>query len=344
MVIMASRLRHNVSVETTFARWISAALERPGCANTFAQQPLKVEASFRHFYRVSPHGRGVSSGISYVAMHSPPKHENNAQFTKLAEVFHSYDIPVPAICASDASRGYFLLTDLGTRHLIDAYAEHDADAALTAAIETLVRIQAVRHPAITPYEIERFRDELEIFREWFVEGLLSVPFPGSQLYPAFDALIEATQDQPQCCFHRDYHCRNLLYAADGQFGVVDFQDALVGPVSYDLASLLRDCYHHFSESEIAHWRNHYLARTQFELDAQRFSELLDFSSVQRLLKAIGIFSRLHLRDAKPSHLPVILPVLDRLIEVADRYRVLHPLAGWLRDVRPRADAVLTELV
>jgi len=344
MVIMASRLRHNVSVETTFARWISAALERLGCANTFAQQPLKVEASFRHFYRVSPHGRGVLSGISYVAMHSPPKHENNAQFTKLAEVFHSYDIPVPAICAADASRGYFLLTDLGTRHLIDAYAEHDADAALTAAIETLVRIQAVRHPAITPYEIERFRDELEIFREWFVEGLLSVPFPGSQLYPAFDALIEATQDQPQCCVHRDYHCRNLLYAADGQFGVVDFQDALVGPVSYDLASLLRDCYHHFSESEIAHWRNHYLARTQFELDAQRFSELLDFSAVQRLLKAIGIFSRLHLRDAKPSHLPVILPVLDRLIEVTDRYRVLHPLAGWLRDVRPRADAVLTELV
>ncbi|MCZ6642601.1 MAG: phosphotransferase [Gammaproteobacteria bacterium] len=337
-------------METAFTRWISAALEELGCSNAFEQQPLEVEASFRRFYRVSPHTHGISSDESYVArrsyvaMHSPPEQENNIQFARLAEVFADHGVGVPTICASNEPLGYFLLTDLGTRDLRRAYADHDREAALTAAINTLVVIQAVRHEAIPPYEVTRFREELEIFREWFVEGLLALQFPRSQLYSAFAALIQVTQDQPQCCVHRDFHCKNLLYAADGRFGVVDFQDALIGPVSYDLASLLRDCYHRFSESEITHWRKYYLATTPFELDERRFAELLDLSAVQRQLKAIGIFSRLHLRDGKSSHLAVILPVLDELIEVAGQYPVLHDLAGWLSDIRPKATTVLTELL
>ncbi|MCZ6618480.1 MAG: phosphotransferase [Gammaproteobacteria bacterium] len=329
-------------VEIAFAEWISDAIESLGCGGAFDQTPLEAEASFRRFYRVSPHGGG-SSGESYVAMYSPPEHENNTRFARLAEVFSSRGVPVPAIRVADPPRGFFLLTDLGSRSLADAYEEQDAEAALTTAIEYLVRIQAVRHPTIGLYETDRFRDELEIFREWFVAGLLRVQFPRLQLDPTFDVLIAATQDQPQCCVHRDFHCRNLLYGTDGRFGVVDFQDALVGPVSYDLASLLRDCYHRFPEPEITRWRNHYLATTPFELDEIRFAELLDLSAVQRQLKAIGIFSRLHLRDAKSSHLPVILPVLDRLIDVTENYSTLNPLHGWLRDIRPRADTVLKTL-
>lgn len=347
-------------VETAFTRWISAALGELGCSRDFAQQPLKVEASFRRFYRITPHDQAISSDQShverqtyverrsfvarqtYVAMHSPPEHENNTQFAKLAEVFTDHGVPVPTICASNQPLGYFLLTDLGTRDLHEAYADHDTEAALTAAIDTLVNIQAIHHPAIGLYEPDRFRAELKIFREWFVEGLLAIPFPDSQLHSAFDVLIQATQDQPQCCVHRDFHCKNLLYARDGQFGVVDFQDALLGPVSYDLASLLRDCYHRFSASEIAHWRKYYLARTPFDLDEQHFTESLDFSAVQRQLKAIGIFSRLHLRDARPSHLAVILPVLDELIEMTGQYPGLLSLQGWLRNIRPQASAVLAE--
>ena len=277
-------------------------------------------------------------------MSSPPERENNPQFVRLSGIFADQGVPVPVILSADESRGYFLLTDMGTRDLAGAYAENDTDAAVNAAIETLVTIQDVHHPDIPPYEVARFRTELEIFREWFIEKFLKGSFPGEQLDAALESLIEAAQDQPQCCVHRDFHCRNLLYGTNGQMGVVDFQDALIGPVSYDIASLLRDCYHRFSQSEIDRWRHRYLSMTPFDLDEKQFGKLLDFSAVQRQLKAIGIFSRLHLREERSSHLRFILPVLDELIEVTGLYPDLQALAGWLEDIRPQARSSLEGLV
>lgn len=321
--------------------WANAALGLDTGARWTA---LPVEASNRRFYRVHRVHRvhRVGAGTperapgSWILMTSPPALERNAQFVELARVFGRRGIGVPAILAEEPDAGWFVLEDLGTRHLADVYPTPERDAALAGALDTLLALQTVDDPAIEPYTRERFADELGIFRTWFAEGLLEVAWPESLAAETFDRLIEATQAQPRCCVHRDFHCRNLMYRPDGRIGVVDFQDALAGPAAYDLASLLRDCYYVFDEAEIGRWRDAYLARTPLPLDPATFPRLFDFTALQRQLKAVGIFARLELRDGKASHLGYILPVATRIVTLAGRYPALAPFARWLDAQLPRA--------
>ena len=325
------------------ARWTSDQLSGLGLRADFRPEPLLVEASNRHFYRI--HTRGSHAPNTFVVMTSPPDKENNDQFVRLAAVFRAHAVGVPEILAQAETSGYFLLTDLGERHFADVYATDDQDGALAAAVDTLIRIQAVDDPAVPPYEAQRFRDELQIFHEWFVEGWLGEQFPHSDLDPVFEHLVENTQEQQQCCVHRDFHCRNLLYSPNHsghEVGVVDFQDALLGPVSYDLASLLRDCYYRFSEAEIARWRNHYLQRTPFDLNPDEFAVHLDLTAAQRQLKAVGIFARLQLRDAKSSHLPHIPAVLSHLQDVATYHTDLNALRPHLTRWLGKAEKLMAE--
>jgi aminoglycoside/choline kinase family phosphotransferase len=322
------------------AQWTAERLVELGFSAEFRLEPLLVEASHRHFYRV--HGQR-STPSTFVVMASPPDKENNNQFVSLARVFANHGVGVPEIIASHTQAGYFLLSDLGELHFADAYESDQREAALAAGIHTLIDIQTINDPAVPPYDAARFRDELNIFRQWFVEGWLAEAFPSDDLDDVFEELIANTQTQVQCCVHRDFHCRNLLFGADNDdrpVGVVDFQDALMGPVSYDLASLLRDCYFRFTEPEIAHWRNYYLQRTPFQLDPDEFAVHLDLTAVQRQLKAVGIFARLQLRDDKTSHLPHIPPVLCQLDELAGAYPRLAPLRSHLSRWRRQADSRL----
>ena len=187
-------------------RWTADQLSALGSRPDFRSEPLLVEASNRHFYRI--HARHFET---FVVMSSPPDKENNAQFLALAEVFAAHGVGVPAVLAQATEPGYFLLSDLGKRHLADAYESDHRDQALAASIDTLIRIQAVNDSAVPPYDAQRFRDELGIFREWFVERWLAETFPHSDLIEVFELLIDNTQDQLQCCVHRDFHCRNLLF-------------------------------------------------------------------------------------------------------------------------------------
>ncbi|MDH3641746.1 MAG: phosphotransferase [Gammaproteobacteria bacterium] len=310
------------------ARWTADQLGALGYRTDFRPTPLLVEASHRLFYRVQVRS-AETPRTTFVVMSSPPDKELNDQFVALAAVFANHGVGVPEVLAQASDAGYFLLSDLGARHFADVYGSHEQDAALAAGINTLIHIQAVVDPQIPPYEAQRFRDELHIFREWFVEGWLAADFPSGDLDGVFEALVANTQDQQQCCVHRDFHCRNLLFAEHQAVGVVDFQDALMGPASYDLASLLRDCYHRFPEPEIARWRDHYLQRTPFQLDPEAFAMQLDLTAVQRQLKAVGIFARLQLRDGKSSHLQHIPPVLAQLQDLAEHYPTLAPLRPHL---------------
>ncbi len=313
------------TLDASLRQWLTPQLQRLTGAEEFTSSALRVEASFRQFYRI------VSTQIreqSFIVMAAPPAQENNAAFIHIAEVFRSGGIGVPEILAQDTDSGWFLLSDLGSWDLEAVYASDRKELALEAAIDTLIRIQAIEDRGIAPYTVERFADELGIFSEWFVGDMLNLALP-HELEDIFGQLIEQTQDQPQCCIHRDFHCRNLLYDATGNLGVVDFQDALIGPVSYDLASLLRDCYYKFSEPEIHHWCSRYLALTPIELSPSAFARALDWTAAQRQLKAIGIFARLAARDGKKSHLAYIEPVLARLVGVCLRYPDLQPLGNWL---------------
>ncbi len=316
------------ALDANLRRWLALQLQPLTGTGEFESSALRAEASFRQFYRIVPAQARETRELSFIVMTAPPAQENNIAFIQLAEVFRAGGIGVPDILAQNADSGWFLLSDLGRADLEAVYATDRKDLALEAAIETLIRIQAIENPGIAAYTVARFADELGIFTEWFVGDLLNLTLP-REVDDVFGRLIEQTQAQPQCCIHRDFHCRNLLYDDAGNIGVVDFQDALIGPVSYDLASLLRDCYYTFSEREIHHWCSRYLALAPIDLAPSTFARALDWTAVQRQLKAIGIFARLAARDGKQGHLAYIEPVLARLVSVCLGYPDLQSLANWL---------------
>lgn len=297
--------------------------------NLLGFEALCVEASTRRFYRA----RGIDG--SYVAMDAPPATENNAQFRALSALFRANDVPVPEVIAFD-ERGFILVTDFGDRLFGGVYAAGREDEALDLALRSLVRIQAIASDVVGPYEISRFVDELATFTDWLVIKHLGLE-PPEFIEQTWRVLVEATQAQPMVTVHRDYHSRNLLLRDDGSIGIVDFQDALIGPVTYDLVSLLRDCYHKFPETTVAKWQARYLAATDCGLHGDEFRRAFDLTGIQRHLKATGIFARLKLRDGRASHLADIVPTLDRIVTVGSDHDELRALAGWIEaDVIPAA--------
>ncbi len=320
--------------------WIQATLADVLPAAALGEQPgfdlirLPAEASTRSFFRVVP--RVAKGASTFIAMHSPPKTEDNPRYIRLAALFRAHGLATPQVHAADLARGFLLLDDLGERDFEAAYAAGEVDAPLDAAIRDLVALQAVVSDDIPPYTAARFADELAIFTHSLVGRLLELAVP-DHFAAAREALIAATQSVPQCTVHRDYHCRNLLWRTDGTVGIVDFQDALVGPASYDLASLLRDCYHEFGEAALAHWQRRYLDLADLDCDAATFSRAVDLTAIQRQLKAVGIFARLYLDRGRRRHIGDIVPVLGRIARLGRRYSETTALAEWLAsDVLPCA--------
>lgn len=312
-------------MDSTLRQWLSQqTLHITGDIERI--EALPVEASHRHFSRIE------AANGSFVAMASPPHLENNEQFEALSACFRLADVNVPEILASNRADGYYLMTDVGDTHLADVY-EHNADGALGLALQALVKLAAVDDPAVPPYTRQRLNDELELFNTWFVQRWLEQP-TAEDCRGAFDACLAAISEQPTVCVHRDFHCRNLLIGTDGELGIVDFQDALMGPVAYDPASLLRDCYHRFAEQEIDYWRDAYLASTGLPVDSRTFERWLDLTAAQRQLKALGIFVRLDLRDGKRSHLASVMPVVEHLRFLARKHPELSAIGDLLYRLTP----------
>jgi len=306
------------------AAWIGRTL-----AAEVELAPLAAEASTRHFFRVS------TDASTFVAMHSPPDTEDNPRYVRLTDLFRRHGLATPKIHAADLDRGFLLLEDLGSRDFAAAYADGDVDGPVEAAIETLVKLQSVASDTIPPYTVGRFGDELAIFTEWLLGRLLDLEVPG-WFGPVADDLVAATQSVPQRTVHRDYHCRNLIWR-DGRVGIVDFQDALVGPACYDIASLLRDCYVEFDEAAVTKWRRRFFELAGLDCPESEFDRAFDLVAMQRQLKAVGIFARLHLSRGRASHLGDIVPVLRRIARLAGDYPETGEVASWLEAiVLPRA--------
>jgi hypothetical protein len=290
-------------------------------------EPITGDASFRRYFRVS------GADGSRVVMDAPPEHEDTAPFVDVAGRLVEAGVNAPHVLASEPRRGFLLLTDLGDRLYLDALDEASAPRLYDDALAALTCMQArVSSTGLPDYDAPRLHAEMELFRQWFLRAHLGIdpdPFRG-ELDAAFDALARAALEQPRVFVHRDFHSRNLLVTERDNPGVLDFQDAVAGPVTYDLVSLLRDCYIAWPEERVAAWIDDYRARALaagIELpDKATLRRWFDLMGVQRHLKAIGIFARLWHRDGKPRYLADIPRTWGHVERLLPHYPELAPLA------------------
>jgi aminoglycoside/choline kinase family phosphotransferase len=294
--------------------------------------PLRGDAGFRRYFR-------VASQPSLIATYAPPATENTLAFVTKGLALAGSGIRVPRIHAVDYRRGFVAQEDLGDALMLAGLAAGNRDSRYGAALSALLRLQTtVGDPEVFPaYSAALLEDEMALFAQWFVGALLGLT-PNSDeqklLDGLFELLIASAVAQPQVVVHRDYHSRNLLLLDDGDVGVVDFQDAVIGPLTYDLVSLLRDCYHRLPVGDLARYRDRYLEAIQQSgwprIETDEFARWFDLMGLQRHIKVLGIFCRLWLRDRKPGYLSDLPLVIRYVLEVADRYAETQPFAAWFR--------------
>jgi aminoglycoside/choline kinase family phosphotransferase len=297
---------------------------------TFA--PASSDASFRRYYRV-----GVSDG-SHIVMDAPPDKEDVGPFIAIARAMAAVGLNVPRILAEDRAQGFLLLSDLGSRHYLQELTPGSVEHLYGDALAALRRLQSAPVPAGLPdYDRALLLREMGLFRDWYLLrhlGWTPDPSLDEVLAEGFDFLAGEALAQPRVWVHRDYHSRNLMVCVDHNPGILDFQDAVAGPVTYDLVSLLRDCYIAWPRERVACWAEGYWAALRAEgrlqgVTAERFLRWFDLMGVQRHLKAIGIFARLNLRDGKPGYLADIPRTLAYVLEVSGRYPELRDLRRLL---------------
>jgi aminoglycoside/choline kinase family phosphotransferase len=299
------------------------------------------DASFRRYFRIRSDGR------SWIAMDAPPPVEDCAPFVKVAGLMHSAGVHVPEVIAQDLARGYLLLSDLGTTTYRAALDDGNAKALFSDAIEALIKWQLASRPdVLPPYDAALLTRELELFPEWYMGRHLGKPPSAPQramLDRLFKRLIESALAQPHVYVHRDYMPRNLMVSAPNP-GVLDFQDAVYGPITYDVVSLFRDAFLSWPEERVLDWAVQYWERARkvglpVNADFGAFYRDFEWMGLQRHLKVLGIFARIHYRDGKPGYLDDAPRFLAYVRAVAARYRELEPLIELLDaldEASPRA--------
>ena len=299
--------------------------------------PVSGDASFRRYFRLKSHG------MSWILMDAPPEKEDSHPFVCIAKAWEPLEIHAPVVHAVDFEQGYMLLSDLGDDLYLGQLNDDSADELYSRALSALTRLQQCRDIAGHPlplYDRALLQREMDLFRDWLVADLLAIKVgPGvTQLFAEVsEYLIDAALEQPQVCVHRDYHSRNLLVDGENTPGVIDFQDAVIGPVTYDLVSLLRDCYIEWPDMRVYSWVDQFGEQLVADglidhYDRETFYRWFDLMGAQRHLKAAGIFARLWLRDGKPGYLTDIPRTLNYIIRVAGRYDSLLTFAAWLQEV------------
>tara|TARA_B100001059_G_scaffold106158_1_gene105878 strand:+ start:211 stop:1047 length:837 start_codon:yes stop_codon:yes gene_type:complete len=278
-------------------------------------------------------------------MDAPPYKESCDIFLHVAKIFHEIGVNVPKIIDKNISNGFILMDDFGSKHYLDIVKENPSKkkSLYSNAIETLLYLQAKGesyHNNFPFYTRDLIRKEILLFVEWFLTIKLGYELTESekeQFEVCISILIDNALEQPQVLVHRDYHSRNLMVLSSGSPGVLDFQDAVIGPITYDLVSLLRDCYitlpsdliellfDKFYENLNENIRNNY--------SKNRFKKFFDLMGIQRHLKAIGIFTRLNYRDGKQNYLKDIPRTLNYIYHVSENYKELNFLRELIANIK-----------
>ena len=310
--------------------WLNGVL--PG--QRFDLAPASSDASFRRYFRVTLDTR------SLIVMDAPPQLENCAPFIHVAQLFGAAGVHVPEILAQDLTQGFLLLSDLGP----DTYLAHlnadSADALYADANAALIKIQLASKPnQLPPYDAALLMREMRLFPDWYVAKHLQVQLTPNQsavLENALQLILDQVLAQPTVYVHRDYHARNLMVSVPNP-GVLDFQDAVVGPITYDLASLYKDAYIAWDEERLLDWTVRYWqaakhAHLPVANDFGAFYRDFEWMGMQRHIKVLGIFARLYHRDGKAGYLKDMPLVLGYLRSACERYRALGPMLQLLDEL------------
>lgn len=295
-------------------------------------EPASSDASFRRYFRVR------TSTQSFIVMDAPPINENVEPFIRIAKLLTASQVNVPTIFQQNLTDGFLLLEDFGSQCFLDQLNASTADDLYQSAFDSLFKLQTrtpVQNSGLPSYDEPLLHRELAIFDEWFLGQLLDIQIPAPVWETVSAVLVASALEQPSICVHRDYHSRNLMVLNSDSPGVIDFQDAVIGPITYDLVSLLRDCYIAWPEQQVEQWRCIYFERLRqaglIHCSPTQFKRWFDLMGLQRHLKAIGIFSRLHLRDGKSNYLSDIPRTLNYVTTVCAAYPELAQFNGFLHD-------------
>lgn len=320
-------------------------------------EPVSGDASFRRYFRARV------GDESYIAVDAPPEHEDNKTFTNLSNMLIAAGIHAPKAYSVDFERGFMLLVDFGDELYLPALLHYQQTGNLThaeelysEAIDSLVLLQAgIDADRLPPFTVEKLTTEMTLFSEWFCGQFLQLTLDTecqTICNNAFAWLAQQISEQPQVAVHRDYHSRNLMLLDESKFGdkggpgVIDFQDAVSGPYSYDLVSLLRDCYIAWPVAKVHEWASVYRVKAQTagmlaNVSEQQLIRDMDICGMQRHLKVIGIFARLSIRDNKSQYLADIPLVIRYLLDVSERYEEMGDFRAWfIAQVLPQAERKL----
>ena len=327
--------------------WLSQQTAVPVLPATL--RPASADASFRRYFRVDT--AAGTTPRTLIVMDAPPPQEDVRPFVRIAGLFAESGVSVPQILAQDPEQGFLLLSDLGNTTYLKQLNADTAHALYMDAIDALVQLQVHSRPDVLPeYERAVLLRELMLFPEWYIGkhlGATLTTVQDADLHKVFDALLANNLAQGQVWVHRDYHSRNLMVLEQGQPGnpgILDFQDALYGPVTYDLVSLLRDAYIEWDEEMVLDWAIRYWERARraglpVASDIDSFYRDFEFMGVQRHLKVLGIFARLYHRDGKDAYLKDLPLVMQYVRKTAGRYKALAPLVQLLDTLEDSAPQV-----
>jgi N-acetylmuramate 1-kinase len=315
----------------------------------FVLAPASTDASFRRYFRATLPAENelVDGAQTVIVMDAPPPQEDCRPFVRVAQLLNTAGIHAPRVLAQDLDRGFLLLTDLGTTTYLQAIDTNNANDLFRDATDTLIRWQLATRPGVLPnYDDALLRRELELFPEWYVGRHLGETLTAPErttLTQVFNLIIASNLAQPTVFVHRDYMPRNLMVSTPNP-GVLDFQDAVVGPITYDVASLFKDAYLSWPEERVLDWTIRYWeaarrAGLPVATDFAVFHRDCEWMGLQRHLKVLGIFARICHRDGKAGYVEDTPRFLDYVRPVAERYRELAPLARLLDRLARRAPVV-----
>ena len=324
---------------TQLRRWLAATLG----GGDFSITPASDDASFRRYFRI----RRGESQPSLIVMDAPPDKESCGPFVRVAHLLAEAGVHVPKIHAQDLEQGFLLLSDLGDTTYLAALDEHNAGRLYEDALDALLRIQRASRPGLLPdYSRELLEKELRLFPDWYVARQLRRELDASQLQTlekAFSTILDNNLAQARVFVHRDYHSRNLMVCEPCP-GILDFQDAVYGPITYDLVSLLRDAYIAWDEERVIDWAIRYWEKARAQGlpvrgDFADFYRDFEWMGAQRQLKVLGIFARLSFRDGKDGYLKDQPLVMNYLRRTCERYLELAALGRLLEELEPQEGRV-----